>query len=110
MTSIEKVFIMPTVQRLLYRITGFDIKRVFQRCPGLDKSKVCLLTQDQYQKAIQTSMETVRKTVLQMPPVLDPIKCPSGIIETDPELENHSDIPYGFVDISDVDDRVSAIN
>ncbi|KAK2187716.1 hypothetical protein NP493_156g03065 [Ridgeia piscesae] len=95
------LFIQPEVQDILWRVTGFDLDKIFRERPSKDlqPAKYHLLTEKQLQEIQGEAVERGKKR-LQMPPVMTCREDVEHILSDNPEIEGFDQHPYVFTDIS----------
>ncbi|XP_018429086.1 PREDICTED: 28S ribosomal protein S22, mitochondrial isoform X1 [Nanorana parkeri] len=93
-------FTDPEVQSMLKKITGLDLEKVFQ--PVKQERKLPtykLMTQEQYEQAVQKAAEAATKC-LEMPPMLEERQPINEILNVDEILAGTDTAKYVFTDIT----------
>ncbi|XP_077579388.1 small ribosomal subunit protein mS22 [Stigmatopora nigra] len=93
-------FTDPVVQDILTRITGLNLKKIFQPLKQELKPPVYkLMTDEQLEQAVNLAKQKAQK-LLQMPPILPERKPISDVISVDKILDGMETAKYVFTDIT----------
>ncbi|XP_061638750.1 28S ribosomal protein S22, mitochondrial [Phyllopteryx taeniolatus] len=93
-------FTDPLVQRILTRISGLDLQKVFQPLQQeLKPPTYKLMTDEQLEQVVKLATEKAKK-LLQMPPVLPERKPISDVLSVDKILDGTDTAKYVFTDIT----------
>ncbi|XP_046579990.1 28S ribosomal protein S22, mitochondrial-like [Haliotis rubra] len=95
-----QVFLHRDIQRLLRRITGFDIMKITQPKPTpLSKPKYKLLTDEELEQIGQKALRRAKQR-LQMPPYMGMRQPITEVLTQDPDLEGLETSKLVFTDIT----------